>query len=589
MTKLLMFSLLAYLSKGLRIISSKSDYPWGLPQESIANNSNAAFKTANREFTGYYSVEAAFKALNNTINGYCRGPLINDTPGHWAVPIPILMEHQLPMYECTPKNSIDIIKALAFAHAFGLKVNTKSHGHSMNGASAAAVPEGGNTTLLIIMEEMHTATILNQGFMDTCGKYSANAVQAGGGIMFGQLYELMAKHNYSFVGGTCNEVGFGGGWTLSGGMSQQQQRKLGLGVDNILQFEILLSTGVILKVDRCSHPAFFKALRGGGGGLGIVLSVVYPLFTGSQVQLYTFAFSNKTAPAVNYTKWWETIVLHTPTLDERFTFDPSAFQAANWGYPSPDQMWTMPGQATLRLFFLGSAAEAERFSVYQDFKKLIDEVPASYRNFSHISWDTLGKFKLERAWQTTDSEWNPGAKLPAGGWAIPMKDVIENPIEVTRMLEEMSNDLPTCKNTFWYQYGGKVAANKWMSSEQVVNPNIRGFAFYMIMCSKSLLKKLVNKFPLEAGGGWSPNHVMIGQAEHLGVDFNEVQWGQENFKYLLWIKQLYDPGNLFGCRDCVGWSPRLANYKAFISNPMYFESLRNTKDPYLESGMLLTS
>jgi len=575
-------------SNSLRIISSNTDYSRDLwPGLNPISLSSTTFETLNKEFSGHDSLDAAFKVLNSTIDGSCRGPLsINDVPGFWALPIPSMLgPHQLPRYECTPKHAGDIVKALAFANAFGIKVNTKVHGHSTMGASAAALPEGGNSTLLILMEDMDSIEILNTGFMDTCGKYTTHAVKAGGGTMFGQLYQVMAKMNYSFVGGTCNSVGFAGGWSLLGGMSQQQHRKLGLGTDNVLQFEILLGTGIILTVDHCTHPALFKALRGGGGGFGIILSVVYPLWEGSEVQLYSFAFSNKTVPAVNYTKWWETIVLHTPTMDDRFTFDPAAFQAGNWGFPSPDQMWTMPGQATLRLFFLGSAAEAEQHSVFQDFKKLIDKVPAPYRNFSHFSWDTLGKFKRERAWQTakSDGEWNVGASMPIGGYALPMKHLIENPVDAAHVLEELSNDIPKCKNTFWYQYGGKVAANKWMSSEQVVTSRVRDWAYFILFCSRHLLEKLATKFPLQAGGGWSPNHYILGQAEVTGQDYIIGQWGEDHFKYLLWIKQLYDPGNLFGCRECVGWSPRLANYKSFITNPMYFESLKKTKDPYLES------
>lgn len=570
MRVILIFILRAYLIRALRIINSHTDHFWGLQNNSLD-----------------LSVDEAFKALDKVIDGSCRGPLmINDTHAFWSLPIPLMLgPHQLPRYECTPKNAGDIVKALVFANTFGLKVNTKVHGHSMHAQSAAALPEGGNTTLLICMEEMNSVTILNKGFVDTCSKYTAHAVKAGGGIMFGQLYEELRKYNYSFVGGTCNSVGFGGGWSLDGGMSHQQQRKLGLGADNVLQFEILLSTGIVLQVDHCSHPLLFKALRGGGGGFGIILSVVYPLFAGTQVQLYTFAFSNKTIPSVNYTKWWEAIVFHTPTVDNRFTIYPQAFMAGNWGFPSPDVLWTMPGQPTLALYFLGSAAEAEQHSVFHDFKKLIDEVPASFRNFSHISWNNLADFKLDRAWRTSASDpaWNDQMSLPAGGWGVPMKFLIDNPIEATHLFEEMANDILACKTSSWYHYGGQVASNQWMSSEEVVNPNIRSWSYWVTVCSFSLLQKLANKFPLEAGGGWSPNHYIIGQAERLGVDYINGQWGQDNFKYLLGIKQLYDPANLLGCRDCVGWSPRLANYTSFITNPMYLGSLKKTADPYLKS------
>jgi len=539
----------------------------------------------------------AFELLNNTMDGSCYyvgkpGEENMNTMGYYEAPfVNIFPENTWPAYSVVPKHAGDIKKALAFARTFHLKVNLKVNGHSLSGGSSGALPETGKTTMIIFMRDFTNIDVHEQGWKDTCGTLTPTAFTAGGGVYFAQLYKKMLDYNYSFVGGTCDSVAINGGWILSGGMSQMQQRSLGLGIDSVLQFEVMLSTGQTLIVDKCSNAPLFKALRGGGGGLAIILAATHTLFPGTQAQLYNFAFSNKTT-AVNYTRWFEALVKHTPTMDNRFTFEPSAFQRKNWGYPSPDAMWTVPGQAHLRLYFLGTAAEAERHPVYKDFKKLLDEVPAAFRNYTHLSWSTLAGLKAERAWQTF-GDWgdksrsfeHPESEGPAGGWSIPMKFLVDHPVESTRLFEEWSEDLQNCKASFTYQYGGQINKNKWMSRDQVNQGNLRDWGWFFFSCSKQYLKKLAKMFPVEDGGGWSPNHYIEGNAESLSTNYIDGQWGQQNYIYLLGLKQFYDPDNLLGCRICVAWPPSLKNYTAFITNPMYLENSLHmyAPDPFLDS------
>ena len=55
-------------------------------------------------------------------------------------------------------------------------------------------------------------------------------------------------------------------------------RRYGLGIDNVLQFEVVLANGSKVVTDQCSEPDLFWALRGGGGGtFGVVTAAVYRL------------------------------------------------------------------------------------------------------------------------------------------------------------------------------------------------------------------------------------------------------------------------------------------------------------------------
>ena len=66
-----------------------------------------------------------------------------------------------------------------------------------------------------------------------------------------------------------------GGWLMGGGLSTLSPQ-LGLGIDNVLSFDLVLASGDRVRADACSHPELFWALRGGGGGtFGVVTAVHY--------------------------------------------------------------------------------------------------------------------------------------------------------------------------------------------------------------------------------------------------------------------------------------------------------------------------
>jgi FAD binding domain len=80
-------------------------------------------------------------------------------------------------------------------------------------------------------------------------------------------------------------VGAGGGW-IQGAGHGPNANTYGLGVDNVLEHEVVLTNGAIVKANAYSYPDLFWALRGGGGGtFGIVTKVTIktyprPVFNG---------------------------------------------------------------------------------------------------------------------------------------------------------------------------------------------------------------------------------------------------------------------------------------------------------------------
>ncbi|KPM46107.1 hypothetical protein AK830_g422 [Neonectria ditissima] len=69
----------------------------------------------------------------------------------------------------------------------------------------------------------------------------------GPGLVFGEAYEALEKHNLTFVGG-----------------------RYGLAVDNVYEYEVVLSNGTIVTANQTTNPDLYFALRGGGNNFGIV-------------------------------------------------------------------------------------------------------------------------------------------------------------------------------------------------------------------------------------------------------------------------------------------------------------------------------
>ncbi len=153
----------------------------------------------------------------------------------------------------------DIRTALAFARAHGLPVSVKGGGHSVAGRS---IRDG---SLMIDLGPMRWVQVDPE----------ACTARVGPGALGGDLDHETQAFGLATTGGTDSTTGVIG-LTLGGGMGFLG-RRYGLATDNLIGAQVVIADGSLVSVSAEEHPDLFWALRGGGGGFGIVASMDFSL------------------------------------------------------------------------------------------------------------------------------------------------------------------------------------------------------------------------------------------------------------------------------------------------------------------------
>ena len=169
------------------------------------------------------------------------------------------------VYAVAVKSAADVAAAVNFARTHNLRLVVKGGGHSFQGTSSAA------HSFLIWTRPME-GVVLHDAFVGSgCeGRIAPEpAVSVEAGAIWGRVYdEVMVKAGRYVQGGGCLTVGVAG-LVLGGGFGNFS-KAYGLAGANLIEAEVVTADGEVRIANACLNPDLFWALKGGGGGFGVV-------------------------------------------------------------------------------------------------------------------------------------------------------------------------------------------------------------------------------------------------------------------------------------------------------------------------------
>jgi FAD/FMN-containing dehydrogenase len=165
-----------------------------------------------------------------------------------------------PAVVALPTSTQDVANAVHYAGERDLRIVVQGTGH---GATVHAPLDG---AMLVNMREMRAVEI------DAANKRA----RLEAGALWEDVVIPATEQGLTALHGSSPNVGVVG-YSLGGGIGWMA-RMHGLSAESVLAVELVTADGALIRADRTQNTDVFWALRGGGGGLGVVVALEIALY-----------------------------------------------------------------------------------------------------------------------------------------------------------------------------------------------------------------------------------------------------------------------------------------------------------------------
>ncbi|KAL3420422.1 hypothetical protein PVAG01_08921 [Phlyctema vagabunda] len=464
-----------------------------------------------------------------------------------------------PVYTINATNHEHVSAGINFAREKNIRLVIKNTGHDMLGRST------GYGSLQIWTRYLRTGVDFANSFAlstpsplcESAPPWEGPSIRIGGGYEWGEIYKVAAANNVILVGGATPTVGGIGGW-LTGGGHSFLTHDYGLGADQLLEAQIVLANGELVIANACHNPSIFRAIRGGGPAYGVIVSGTWKAYPTQNVTAHSMSFvAEATSDTDAFLSALTDIYRESVAiLDHGFT-----------GYG----VWSLSGQLTNPPFntptythtLLGlgkSKSKAE-----QVLEPLIDNVTsvAGLRviDSSFTEYTTYADFQQNNFF--TNSSAPAGVLVAWGSRLLDRQALTGDAGALLTAIRTLAGDASEgAMNGLIFVGGGKLFHEDETAPTSVLPAWRRTYVHALVQrmwthnmpqMEVEALQDDITKIKTRALEKLAPDTgVYMNEADVRNPNWRKDFYGDENYRRLQGVKNLYDPEGLFYCSTCVG-------------------------------------
>lgn len=418
----------------------------------------------------------------------------------------------------------DAQEAFKFARQNKVALSIKSSGHDYMSRS------GGRETLALWTRNLKGAEFHSAFRPQGTRAKPVMAVTLGSGINSNEATAFANMYNATVLSGSSGTVSVAGGWSLFGGHSVLSP-KYGLGVDRVLEINVVTPDGETRTCNSAQNKDLFWALRGAGGGaFGVVLNATIQAEPSVPVTLAVLAFA---PTAKNQDDFLKLIIDHTPK-----------WSSQGWGGIMSPLSMTMVGPHINQATAERSLAPAIDFVKRLNGTILFREYKTYYDFFEeNIAVDSgdigQGALVAFRVLPKRFHETNAGKRDLHNFLTKQVSKGLTPTLFLTTPAQYDYVDGSTSVNPVWrnsYWDIGFTQTYGWNAT----NEDRRDVAATIQQFSTDVIA-------LAPDGAAYPN-----EADPWTKNWQKEFWG-DNYARLAALKAKYDPHSLLHCWKCVGF------------------------------------